>query len=139
MHPLRNLPITLALPFLSYFYNARKEESKSLVTNDELKKSHDNHIIKMATKIAAFGVIHDTDSESDDFELEEGEDPMGRLGAGIISYFTLVKLIFFLLGLAVLANIPTLISYRTREHLSMLPKYESFAFRNSIGHLGVRQ
>jgi hypothetical protein len=139
MHPLRNLPITLALPFLSYFYNPRKEESKSLVTNDELKKSHDNHIINMATQIASFGVIHDTDSESDDFELEEGEDPMGRLGAGIISYFTLVKLIFFLLGLAVLANIPTLISYRTREHLSMLPKYESFAFRNSIGHLGVRQ
>lgn len=139
MHPLRNLPITLALPFLSYFYNPRKEESKSLVTNDELKKSHDNHIINMATQIASFGVIHDTDSESDDFELEEGEDPMGRLGAGIISYFTLVKLIFFLLGLAVLANIPTLISYRNREHLSMLPKYESFAFRNSIGHLGVRQ
>jgi hypothetical protein len=26
-----------------------------------------------------------------DFELEEGEDPMGRLGAGIVSYFLLVK------------------------------------------------
>lgn len=64
---------------------------------------------------------------------------MGRLGAGVISYFTLLKLIFFLFGLAVLVNIPTLISYRNREHLSLFPKYESFAFRNSIGHLGVKQ
>lgn len=64
---------------------------------------------------------------------------MSRLGAGIISYFTMVKLIFFLLALAVLATIPTLISYRNREYNSILPKYESFAFRNSIGHLGVRQ
>lgn len=64
---------------------------------------------------------------------------MSRLGAGIISYFTMVKLIFFLLALAVLATIPTLISYRNREYNSTLPKYESFAFRNSIGHLGVRQ
>lgn len=26
-----------------------------------------------------------------DFELEEGEDPIGRLGAGIVSYFLLIK------------------------------------------------
>lgn len=26
-----------------------------------------------------------------DFELEENEDPLGRLGAGIVSYFVLIK------------------------------------------------
>lgn len=63
MHPLRNLPVTLALPFLSYFYKEPQEEEKNLVKNDDLRNGVDQKIINMATQIATFGVIHDTDSE----------------------------------------------------------------------------
>jgi len=95
-------------------------------------------VIDFASKLAEFGVVHDTDSESDDFELEEGEDPLGRLGAGIISYFTLIRLIFFVLVCASIPSIPTLIRYRAGEHNVLQAIYNTFSFENSIAHLGIR-
>ena len=42
----------------------------------------------------------DTLSEGEfDFFLEEGEDPIGRLGYGIVSYFSLIRVFMFVFGL----------------------------------------
>jgi hypothetical protein len=114
MHPLRNLPLKCALPIVNSFSkNACDEEKQHLKNHDALDA---DKIIDFANQLAKFGVVHDTDSESDDFELEEGEDPLGRLGAGIISYFTLLRTSFCVLGLAALATFTILIKYRALDH-----------------------
>lgn len=127
-----------ALPLISYFVRTPKvdEEKQTLKKNDSLVNAE--KVIDFASKLAEFGVVHDTDSESDDFELEEGEDPLGRLGAGIISYFTLIRLIFFVLACASISSIPTLIRYRTSDHSTFQAIYDTFSFKNSIAHLGIR-
>jgi len=138
LHPLRNLPMKSALPFITYFVRTPKvdEEKQTLKKHDSLANAE--KVIDFASKLAEFGVVHDTDSESDDFELEEGEDPLGRLGAGIISYFTLIRLIFFVLVCASISSIPTLIRYRAGEHNALQAIYNTFSFKNSIAHLGIR-
>jgi hypothetical protein len=127
-----------ALPFITYFLRKPKvdEEKQTLKKHDSLVNTE--KVIDFASKLAEFGVVHDTDSESDDFELEEGEDPLGRLGAGIISYFTLIRLIFFVLVCASISSIPTLIRYRAGEHNVLQAIYNTFSFKNSIAHLGIR-
>ena len=138
LHPLRNLPIESVFPFITYFVRTPKvdEEKQTLKKHDILANAE--KVIDFASKLAEFGVVHDTDSESDDFELEEGEDPLGRLGAGIISYFTLIRLIFFVLVCASISSIPTLIRYRAGEHSTLQAIYNTFSFKNSIAHLGIR-
>ena len=46
-----------------------------------------------------------------DFELEEGEELMGRFGAGIVSYFLFVKEGIYFMLLASLVCIPIMLSY----------------------------
>ena len=46
-----------------------------------------------------------------DFFLEEGEDAMTRLGYGIISYFSLIKVFLFVFGLITCINIPVMINF----------------------------
>ena len=89
MHPLKNLEIELCLPFLdpvigvtrrccghkSAVYSA--EETKGLADNDALKDEEKGEDIKTDTLV---------DEDGDplfDFALEEGEDPIGRLGYGV--------------------------------------------------------
>ena len=127
-----------ALPFITCFVRKPKvdEEKQTLKKHDSLVNAE--KVIDFARKLDEFGVVHDTDSESDDFELEEGEDPLGRLGAGIISYFTLIRLIFFVLVCASISSIPTLIRYRAGEQNALQAIYNTFSFKNSIAHLGIR-
>lgn len=59
---------------------------------------------------------------------------MSRLGAGIISYFTLIKVSFFFFFLASLASIPLLIQYSSWHYKS--ETREAMSINYSLGNLG---
>ena len=48
-----------------------------------------------------------------DFFLEEGEDAMGRLGYGIVSYFSLIYTFLQIFFLLMLVHIPLMYNYST--------------------------
>ena len=120
MHPLRNLKYTLSLPYLSYipgnflFSQVKEEEKIPLANNDQLKEAAlENGFSAVSDEIIRKNNLKEDNSgdgqqSDDDFLLEEGEDAMSRLGAGIISYFTLIKVSFFLFVLASLVSVPLL-------------------------------
>ena len=54
--------------------------------------------------------IH-SETEKQDFFFEEGEDVFSRFGAGIITYFHLIKISIFLFALAVFTTLPLMIQY----------------------------
>lgn len=56
-----------------------------------------------------------------------------------MSYFTLIKLIFFALLLCALASAPTLWYTLTQDNGEVAERYESFAFRSTIGNLGFKE
>lgn len=61
---------------------------------------------------------------------------MSRLGAGIISYFTLLKVSVFFFLIASLLNIPLLQGYYNHAKNHSNQKFESIAIRFSFGNLG---
>lgn len=65
----------------------------------------------------------DTLSEGvDDFDLEEGEDPLTRLGYGIVSYFTLIRVFMYVFGLLSLAYFPVMRDFSSWGALAHLGK-----------------
>ena len=107
MHPLYNLKIELCLPFLDpvigtarYCFGGRSaqtnpEESKGLAGADGLK-DRDQEL-----------GIQEEEPEFD-FELSEGEDPIGRLGYGVVSYFGLIYTFMVIFALITCINIPVM-------------------------------
>ena len=63
----------------------------------------------------------DTLSEGqDDFDLEEGEDPLTRLGYGIVSYFTLIRIFMYVFGLLSLVYLPSMRDFSSWGALAAL-------------------
>jgi hypothetical protein len=58
-----------------------------------------------------------SESHEVDFFLDEGEDPINRLGFGIISYFQMVKALFILMVLLSLFNLPLMFTYGSYDAL----------------------
>lgn len=117
MHPLQNLDIELCLPFLDPIIGVTKrcfghqsalhaktdEESKSLADADGLKDTSDNNNKEDLEMQMA------VDEDGDplfDFFLEEGEDPIGRLGYGVVSYFSLIYTMMLIFALITVFFIP---------------------------------
>ena len=113
MHPLYNLELELCLPFLDpvigvtrrCFFKSRTtathEEQKSLAGADALKnRDLELAIDKQGTFDGGF-----------DFHLDEGEDAIGRLGYGVVSYFKLIKAFFWVFLLVTLAHVPTMMDF----------------------------
>jgi len=69
-----------------------------------------------------------------DFEVEEGEDPLKRLGIGILTHFTMQQtyILFFLL--LTLVNLPLYQIYKSNARQSVV-EYGGY----SIGDLGSAQ
>jgi hypothetical protein len=60
----------------------------------------------------SFGTdVSNTESAMLDFELTEGQDPIGRFGYGIFSYFSMMQTFCLLFLLLTLAHIPLFIGY----------------------------
>ena len=110
MHPLYNLELELVLPFLDPVIGvfrrncmskkATAEEKEALANADQLKSDQEK------------AEDEDTLSEGEfDFFLEEGEDPIGRLGYGIVSYFSLIRTFLFVFAFLSLVYYPVLADY----------------------------
>lgn len=72
--------------------------------------------------------------DAPDFFLEEGEDPINRLGYGIISYFSLIKTLMQLYFVLTLVNLPTILEFQSfsayeGENMSFLTKF-------TLGNMG---
>ena len=70
-----------------------------------------------------------------DFRLDDGEDPMGRLGYGVVSYFELIYtflVIFFLLTCGHLPMMYNYANWSAYEGEVLVP----LATRLTIGNLG---
>ena len=57
-----------------------------------------------------------SEEEDHDFFLEKDEDVMGRFGAGIVSYFSLIRISADFLVIASLLCIPLLIQFSSWKH-----------------------
>jgi hypothetical protein len=54
-----------------------------------------------------------TEPNEDEFLFMEGEDPVGRMGYGILSYFQLVFALLFIAFTIFLLHIPVMTYYRS--------------------------
>ena len=71
--------------------------------------SYDEDPADKAAKDSAKVKDEDTLSEGEfDFFLEEGEDPIGRLGYGIVSYFSLIRIFCYAFFLLSVVYFPTM-------------------------------
>ena len=119
MHPLYNLDIELCLPFLDPVIGVTRrcmqrhgwagqssavgaEESKGLADADALK-NRDGGLDKADLELA-----DEAPDGGFDFHLDEGEDPIGRLGYGVVSYFGLIYTFMVIFFLITCMNIPVM-------------------------------
>jgi hypothetical protein len=122
MHPLYNLDIELCLPFLDPVIGVTRRclartgwatvhapknvgERESLAEADGLKV--DDGGLKREDLELADGE-RPPDEPLFDFALSEGEDPIGRLGYGVVSYFGLIYTFMVIFGLITCINIPVM-------------------------------
>lgn len=124
MHPLYNLDIELCLPFLDPVIGVGKrcfgikpnlqevhhDEGVGLASSDQLKNRDDGLTaadLEMADNSGAMAVDEDGDPLFD-FFLEEGEDPIGRLGYGVVSYFSLIHTMMIVFALITCFFVPVM-------------------------------
>ena len=119
MHPLNNLEIELCLPFLDPVIGVTRrcfggksavyssEETKGLADNDGLKDPESGKT--KADEDMGKAVDEDGDLLFD-FDLEEGEDPIGRLGYGVVSYFSLIYTMMLIFALITLFFVPIIMN-----------------------------
>ena len=115
MHPLYELEIELCLPFLDPCIGVarrnccpRKELVEEMTRSLGLARSDSLRFGDMELQLDG---ERGPDEPLFDFFLEEGEDAMTRLGYGIISYFSLIKVFLFVFGLITVINLPVMIGF----------------------------
>ena len=147
MHPLYNLKIELCLPFVdpiigcsrrclqNYGYLApdkkvSAEERQGLAGPDGLKTS-DGGLTKKDLEMAG-----EEESEPEfDFALDEDEDPIGRLGYGVVSYFSLIYTMMIIFGIIALVHLPVMQSY-SQWNAYASERQLSWTAQYTIGNLG---
>jgi len=67
--------------------------------------------------------------------LDDYDDPLGYLGFGIVSYFDLIKSMFFLFAVLSLVNLPSLLIYKSYKNYS-LDMIDNFHRTSTLGNLG---
>lgn len=143
MHPLEKLPLEDCLPFVypvigpaKYFlrkcglmaeaHQTNPEEEKGLAGADSLKDRD----------LEGGNVVEE---EPDfDFDLEEGEDAMTRLGYGIVSYFNLIYTFMFVFLIITLVNIPVMY-FNSSWHAFDQFRQLSWTAQYTAGNLGASE
>lgn len=108
MHPLYRLDLELVLPSLAPLISIWKGifGGQKTVIDPEAEP------ISKGPKSDRPPADEDTLSEGEfDFFLEEGEDPIGRLGYGIVSYFSLIRIFVFVFGFLSCVYMPVIMDY----------------------------
>jgi hypothetical protein len=87
--------------------------------------------------LSAIESANDEEKDDDDLlEFAEGEDPVGRFGYGLLSYFNLIFSLLTLSGIVFLMYTPMLFYYRSwsgliHDHTSI------FGVQYTLGNLGA--
>ena len=144
MHPLYYLEVETALPVCDPIIGctrrwarhyeicgAGKPEDKGLI--DPTFARSEVNIEDAATMIQDDGTL--PGEPKFDFDLEEGEDPMGRLGYGIVSYFQLIWTFLIIFFLLTCGHIPMMYNYATWSAYEG-EKQLSLTTQLTIGNLG---
>ena len=104
MHPLYRLNLELVLPIFTPLILLHKA-----FFGGQPPMSYDEDEPEKKEKVLAKNADEDTLSEGEfDFFLEPGEDPIGRLGYGIVSYFSLIRIFVFVFGLLSICYFPVM-------------------------------
>jgi len=146
MHPLYNLNIELCLPFLdpvigitrrclqrhgygAQSNNVNPEEHKGLAEADGLKEENRRDDLE----------LNDGERPPDeplfDFALDEGEDPIGRLGYGVVSYFGLIHTFMVIFFLITCMNIPVMQNNSSWSAFASIRQL-SWTAQYTVGNLG---
>lgn len=67
--------------------------------------------------------------------MDDYEDPLGFLGFGIVSYFDLIKSMFFLFAVLTLVNMPALLIYKSYSNYSE-DMVDNFHRTSTLGNMG---
>lgn len=143
MHPLNNLKAEVCLPEAAPLFRCTKswlqyyewcghkqsdaEEVVPLAEADSFKPDPNNMEIQEDGSLPG--------EPEFDFFLDDGEDPMGRLGYGIVSYFQLIFTFLVIFFLLFVGHIPMMYNYATWKAYEG-EKQLSLTTQLTIGNLG---
>ena len=149
MHPLYNLDIELCLPFLDPVIGVTRrclqrngyinrssstaEESKGLADADALRETGPDSLKRTDLEMG-----EGEDEPKFDFALDEGEDAIGRLGYGVVSYFSLIYTFLVIFFLITCVNIPVMMNNASWFAFSNLAQL-SWTAKYTVGNLGASQ
>ena len=107
MHPLYRLDLELVLPV---FYPLIKVWKTIFGGQNNMTEEEKEERRKQIDSVK--GTDDETCSEGEfDFFLEEGEDPIGRLGYGIVSYFSLIRIFVQVFAFLSVIYLPVMMDY----------------------------
>jgi len=104
MHPMADMDSWEVLPLLKPFkicLRKKKSEDRVGLADADAQKEPD---------VEKAGVFS-TEGDGDVFELEEGQDAMSRLGYGMVSYFSMLRMFLVYFILLSILYYPILLSY----------------------------
>ena len=105
MHPLYNLELEKILPFLDPCVGV----SRRCCGNPQPAKGEFDD-----SKVDTTIILEDGSHPGEyyiDFELDDDEDPMGRLGYGVVSYFGLIYTFLVIFFLLFAGHVPLMYNY----------------------------
>lgn len=112
MHPMWNLDIEVCLPFLDPVIGVFRRNCLGKKKENEEERTGLAGADALKSDGADLELQDDGERGPDeplfDFDLEEGEDAMTRLGYGIVSYFNLIQTFMVVFFLILCFNIPVM-------------------------------
>ena len=113
MHPLYNLEVEVCLPFCDPCLGCVRSCLQN--TFDVCHGGIKNQVAPEANVEIDRSIILEDGSHPGeplfDFFLEEGEDAMGRLGYGIVSYFQLIYTFMIIFAVLLVVHLPLMYNY----------------------------
>ena len=113
----------------------QQDFKKKLKLSTLLKKQCKKKSIDGVPGILGHQYISTESVEGPDFQLDKGEDPVKRLGFGIVSYFSMVKTYIVLFSILTVIHIPVMYQYSNYSVIAGTKQDKGFA-SYSLGNLG---
>lgn len=151
MHPLAHLAFSDAWPFLNCCRKRKVKGFERQIDDDEnlrvkkkkpnLKTQSKNNLSRSMTAKKGDQEEHMTKEQVKEQclmakpDLEDYDDPVGFLGFGIVSYFDLIKTLFFLFAILSLVNLPNIMIYKSYGNYAD-DAVDNFHKTSTLGNLG---
>eukprot|EP00347_Sterkiella_histriomuscorum_P023421 403334704 len=161
LHPLTEVPIYKALPYLGAVKNLLKkpndQERRNLVQSDQLKEGKQaQDMAKQKTKDPSKNQFANMigSGQANDIEgafnakghqqpnpkpqFQENEDPVDYLGLGVTSYFQVLRVLMFTFFVLTILHIPVMSMYKSHGNFNE-ETGEKASLKLSLGSMGFSQ